>query len=485
MNLPVSLRRWLARGLAKGAAFSVVLPWVSESALTPTFRSLTYDGYRKNGAFFACVSALAMSFPEPPLGVWDDEGADAKRLSAHPLRFLLRRPNPLMGEDEMAIWTIVYMAIGGNAYWHKVRDRRGQVVELWPYHAGQISPVPGGPTWISGYEFDDGAGHKTPIPTEDVVHFKWPSPDPTQPWMAQPPLLAAAREVDTDNEATRYLMALLRNDAVPRTMILTPADSLLDTESKRRLKEQFARTYGGDGRGDVAILDGGATVQRLSLNLEEMAFEALHRIPEARIASAMRVPPIVAGLNVGLERSTYSNYGEAVTHFTTGTLVPLWRIVASEVEADLGGEFPTSGRTGGGVYVRHDLSQVQALQEDEAAKWQRVDTAVKGGYLTVNQALTMLGQQSVNGGDVFLWPSGVTPVPADRMAEVVASQTDRALNPPPPPTPPPPPGQGQDMPMPADQTPVNDAPAKLLRELRAARREVARARKTLGTGDES
>ena len=415
MNALSSVRTWLARSLAKGAAFSVVLPWVSESFLKPSFRSLTADGYARNAAFFACVSALAMSFPEPPLAVWDGEEADAKRLNTHPLRFLLRRPNPLMGEDEMAIWTIAYMAMGGNAYWHKVRGKSGKVVELWPYHAGQVAPVPGGPTWIAGYEFDDGTGRKTPIPTEDIVHFKWPAPDPTQPWMAQPPLLAAAREVDTDNEATRYLMALLRNDAVPRTMVLTPADTMLDREAKRQLKEQFARTYGGEGRGDVAILDGGATVQRLSLNLEELAFEALHRIPEARIAAAMRVPPIIAGLNVGLERSTFANYSEAVTHFTTGTLVPLWRIVASEVEADLGAEF-------GGVTVRHDLSQVQALQEDETARWGRVDTAVRGGYMTVNQALTALGQPPVQGGDVFLWPSGVTPVPVDRLSEVVSGQ---------------------------------------------------------------
>lgn len=468
MNPLASLRTFLARSLVKAASFSVVLPWVNESFLKPSFRSLTTEGYARNAAFFACVGALATSFPEPPLLVWDGEGTDAKRLTTHPLRFLLRRPNPLMGEDEMAIWTIAYMAIGGNAYWHKVRGKNGKVVELWPYHAGQISPVPGGPTWIAGYEFDDGAGRKTPVPAEDVVHFKWPAPDPTQPWMAQPPLLAAAREVDTDNEATRYLMALLKNDAVPRTMIMTPADTLLDRESKRQLKEQFARTYGGEGRGDVAVLDGGATVSRLSLNLEELAFEALHRIPEARIASALRVPPIVAGLNVGLERSTYSNYGEAVTHFTTGTLVPLWRIVASEVEADLGAEF-------GGVTVRHDLSQVQALQEDETARWSRVDTAVRGGYMTINQALTALGQPPVNGGDVFLWPSGVTPVPVDRMADVVSSQTDRAIAPPPPPPAPMLPA-GQEMPTP-DTMPASATPAKLLREVRAARRELARARK--------
>ena len=422
-SVSTRVRMWLARGLVKASTFSVVLPWVRESLLTPSFRALTDEGYKRNAAFFACVSALAMSFPEPPLVVWDGEGDDAQRLASHPLRFLLRRPNPLMGEDELAIWTIVYMAIGGNAYWHKVRGKSGKVIELWPYHDGQIAPTPGGPTWISGYEYDDGTGRKTPIPVEDIVHFKWPAPDPRQPWMAQPPLAAAAREVDSDNEATRYLFAILKNDAIPRSVITTPAEVTLTPEEKMALKADFARKYGGDNRGEVAVLDGGGKLERMSLNIQELAFEALHRIPEARIAAALRVPPIVAGLNVGLERSTYSNYGEAVRHFTLGTLVPLWRIIASEVEADLGSEF-------GGVATRHDLGQVQSLQEDKNAQWTRVDAALRAGWITVNEARRHTGHKEMPGGDVLLLPSGVTPVPQERLAEVVATQTDRALTPP-------------------------------------------------------
>lgn len=465
MNPVQRLMVWMARRTVKASTFTIIPSWVRESFLTPSFRTLTDEGYKRNAAFFNCVSTLAMSFPEPPLTVYDGDGDEAERLPTHPLRFLLRRPNPLMGEDELAIYTIVYLAIGGNAYWHKVRARTGAVIQLWPYHAGQILPVPGGDSWIAGYEYDDGTGRKVKIPSEDIVHFKWPAPDPAQPWMAQPPLLAAAREVDTDNEATRYLFALLKNDAVPRVMIMTPADVMMDFEQKRQLKEQFVRTYGGDGRGEPAVLDGGAKVERLSLGLQELAFEALHRIPEARIAGALRVPPIIAGLNVGLERSTFANYAEAVKHFTTGTLVPFWRLVASEVEADLGPEF------GGGVSVRHDLSQVQALQEDQNAKWQRVNGAINAGYITVNEARRRIGEKTIPGGDVFLWRSTTTPQDQGSVGAVVAVRTEQLLNPP------------TATPVTASATNEIDLePAKALaHEIRAARREVRAARKALET----
>lgn len=411
MKLSTRIRYGLARALVKGAAFPIVPEWVRYSFLDPTFASLTKEGYQKNAAFFACVSALAFAFPEPPLLVYTEEGEAGQVLPKHPLRKLLKKPNPLMGEREMAVYTMVYMAIGGACRWHKVRNRAGQVVELWPYHAGQMVPIPGGPTWIDHYVFDIyGTGGQSPglpqIDAADVVDLKWPSPDPTQPWQPQPPLMAAAREVDTDNEATRYLFALLKNDAIPRTVLEVPSGGILNDDQIRRMKAQFRERYGGDQRGDVAIIEGGAKVSRLSLNLEELAFEALHKMPEARIAAVMRVPPILAGLNVGLDRSTFSNYGEARKALAQDTLAPLWAIVGDEVEADLGSEF-------GGVAVHHDLSRVQALQEETVAKWRRIGQAYKDGLIQKNEGRRAIGYPDVPDGDTFV----STTTPASQLAE--------------------------------------------------------------------
>ncbi len=315
------------------------------------------------------------------------------------------------------IYTIVYLAVGGNAYWHKVRNRGGQVVQLRPYHAGQIIPIPGGDDWIIAYAYDvTGGGNMTEglprILPEDIVHFKWPVIDPTQPWVAQPPLMAAAREIDTDNEATRYLYALLKNDAVPRTVMYTGETAFLEPDQITRMKEQFRERYSGDRRGDVAIIEGATKIERLSLNLEELAFEALHKMPEARIAAVMRVPPILAGLNVGLDRSTFANYGEARKALAQDTLVPLWGIVSSEVQADLVPEF------GNSVAVRHDLTRVQALQEDVNTKWLRVNTVYTSGILERNEARRALGY--ADAPDVV-----VTAPPADAL---VSDEMQKALD---------------------------------------------------------
>jgi HK97 family phage portal protein len=383
------LRYGLANLLLKTSGFSVVPSWVHESVLRPTFHALTREGYQRNSAVFACISALAFAFPEPTMQVYDGEAEDASTLPTHPLRTLLRKPNRMMGEAELQIATIVYAALGGQSYWHKVRGASNRVVELWPYHFGNMRPRPGGPEWLMGYEFSNGDGTWTPVAKEDVVCFKWPSPDPLQPWQAMPPLQAAAADVDIDNEVTRYLRALLKNDAIPRTVITVPSDRPLSDDEYRRTKEQWRARYGGDNRGDVAVVEGGATVSRLGLDLEELAFEALHRIPETRIAAAFRVPPIIAGVGAGLDKATYANYQEARKAFTQDTLVPLWRVFASEVTADLLPEFGFAGAKA--IEVRYDLGRVAALQENQDTRRRFFLQAKKEGVLTTAEVRRALG----------------------------------------------------------------------------------------------
>ena len=393
MGFLTTLRYSIARMALKAGGLSVVSPWVKTSFLTPTFENLTREGYNANAVVTACISLLTFTYPEPPLMVWSK---DADPLPDQPLRQLLVNPNPIMGEDELWQYTIAYAALGGNAFWHKVRSGGGRVVQLWPYHTGQMRVIPGGDEWVADYEFLQPDGSWLRIPKADVVHFKWPLPDPAQPWQAQPPLRSVARAIDTVGELVRYLFALLKNDGIPRTIVTLPPDREMDLEAKDRFRAKWRQTYGGDGRGDIAILDDGATVQRLALDMSELAFDALRKTPEADIAAAFRIPPILAGLRVGLDASTYSNYEQARKAYTQDTLVPLWRAWAAEVQSSLAPDF------GGNIICKHDLNEVASLQEDVNARWARVDRAFNSGYISMQETRGALGFGDPDAADLFV-----------------------------------------------------------------------------------
>jgi phage portal protein BeeE len=426
MSLWGNARVRMARWLLKAGSFPVVPSFVTGTFLQPTWKRLVRDGQKKNAAVYGCISALAFALPEPPIRVAADDSDDAADLPKHPLRALLQKPNPLMGEATLWSYTASYMALGGYTALYKVRDKTNRVIELWPYHAGQMVPIPGGDSWIRHWVYDIyGTGSSYPggtapnlqsgqeIPCEDVIMIGWPVPDPEQPWIPQPPLLASAREVDSDNEATRYLFALLKNDAVPRTTITTPADRYLNDDEVARMRQQWEDRYSGDDRGGVAILEGGTTVQRLGLDLEQLAFEALHRIPEKRICASFRTPPVVAGLG---DDPTYANSAQAYERWTRSTLVPLWRIAGSALQAGFAGEGALDTSS---VSVAFDLDEVAALQEDRNNRWSRYKDALAAGGITLNEYRGALGFQPAVDGDVYYMPPTVMVVPVDQIGALV------------------------------------------------------------------
>lgn len=377
-----------------------VSPWSADVRYGLTdrsSRSMIEEGYKKNSAVFACISTLAFAFPEPALRVFRRD-KDDEVIDGHPIRRLLERPNADMGEAELLSCVVTYMALGGNAYLYKARSSTGQVVELWPYHAGELWPVGSATQWIDHYVYDRGDGELQVVDKNDVIHCKW-MPDPQHPGSGLAPLKTIARETDIDNELTRYLYALLCNDAMPRTALRLPETAHLSEEQYKRLKEQFTLRYGGDRRGGVAVLEGGIEIERLALDLNELAFGAIGNVSEARIAAAFRVPPIVAGLSAGLEKGTMANYKEARRQFAEDALVPLWRNVASEIEQSLRPDFNAVD-----VRVRFDLRQVEALTESKDKLWVRVLDAVGQQVLQVNEARSALGYDPVAGEDRFVAP---------------------------------------------------------------------------------
>jgi HK97 family phage portal protein len=391
MRLLTRARYAVAVLLGKSMQWQYMPTWVARTALSGAFQGLVNQGYKRAAAYFACVEAHAFTFPEPPLWVWDGEDDNARPIPNHPIRKLMLRPN--VDQDEVAFkaQVITWAAIGGNCYIYKLRNRSRQVIGLRPYHDGVFRAVPvddadglddNSGTWVSHYMFRQTNGEEIPVDKADVIHFQWPSVDPHAPWKAQPPILAAAYDIDAVNEATRFVGALLANDAIPRTVITQSAEQALTGPERQRMRAEWATMHGGDNRGGVAILEAGATIQRLGLSASELDFSALHDMPERHICAVMKVPSPVAGLG---EDPTYANSEEASARFTTDTRVPLWRRFESAIQSGLAADF------GNGVSVRHFLGRVAALQEDAAARANRIYGGYDRGLIGFYESRAQLG----------------------------------------------------------------------------------------------
>lgn len=333
-----------------------------------------------NSALGACILKYALGYNEPPplVKVRDEEKPD------HALQRLLDRPNPLMSHAELKAIDIIYRIVGGNTYFHKVRGGGGQVVELWPYHAGQMWPVPSQYNWVQEYEYDAGRGLKKRIPASEIIHLKWPIPDLRAPWKGMSPLELIAREVLTDSEAARFAYALLKNDAIPKGVVTVPEGTPMSPATAEKLRNKFKKDHGGDNRGGVVILEQGAAYTRVSMNPQEMDLSALRRVPEARIAGNLGMSPMVGHLTAGLERSTYSNSEQAYREVVQGTFVPMWRSDGNELTQALQNEYPDKPT------IAYNTSLVASLQESTDDKYNRTLKAFDSNVTMLDEARALI-----------------------------------------------------------------------------------------------
>jgi len=178
-----------------------------------------------------------------------------------------------------------------------------------------------------------------------------------------------------------------------------------------RMKSQWVQQYGGDNRGTPAILEGGMDIKQLSFDVNKLAAEAMHSIPEGRICAAFKVPAVVAMLWVGMQQMTYNNVEGMMKYFTDQTLSPLWRRFGSTLTRSFQGDFDLDVEE----KVRFDTSSVQALQSRRMEMGEYVDRAVRGAYMTRNEARELLGLPHVAGGDVFLPGLNIVPEIAEAL----------------------------------------------------------------------
>ena len=425
----------------------------------PTFASNADKGFDKNELVYACIMEKATSLPEAPFRVYGADGMGLPRES-HPLRELIANPNPSCTEFELMELTSIYMDLAGIAFWEVVTDRIGRPVELWPLRPDMVRIFPR-QDGRHEYGYYLGNGRIINLGT-NVLAFKYPNP--TDPLLGQAPMRAANRAVALDNEATDFVKALLQNRAVPGTVITT--EQRIDEATTDRLTERWIERFGKANRGAPAFLQKGMEVHTLGLDLGELEFPDLRTISESRICMSFGVPPILVGAKVGLDRSTFANYAEARKSLWEETLMPLQKRLAGVIVQKLlpmveQGQGPRPRR----VSCRFDNSEVLALKESEANRWEKGTQALRAGGLLVNDFRRYVGLPPVPGGDVFLIPAGVVPVEDPSKVPAQAPALPAAEPP-----------AAEDEPPADEQAPASgDEPKRLVLEAKAERDPLAKA----------
>jgi HK97 family phage portal protein len=381
-------------GGVKAAALPLVGQTIANRAAVPNladYKLQITEGLYKNSAVQGCITALSSTLNEAPVIVVRPNG---DYVESHFLERLFSRPNPHMSGSTFWKYITMYVYTGGNAYIHKVRSElTGAIVELYPYHSGQMVPIPSQYGWIDGYNYmADGVTKR--IPASEIIHIKW-TPDPLNPTVGLSPIEVSGAKIQALNEIDQTIYSQMRNNGVPGHLMFLP-QGVITQPQREALREMWEQNFTGTNRGKLGVLAGDVRVERMAMNMSELQSEGLYGQLESAICGVFRVHPVVAMVYAGLLSSTYSNMETAFREFTTLTRVPTWKDWGDQLTLGLREEL-------GGLSAVFDTTAVEALKSDPDSVIYPVIAMFNANLITQNEARERTGQQQVDDGDRYAY----------------------------------------------------------------------------------
>jgi len=327
---------------------------------------------------------------------------EAVEIEDHPFLDVLDYVNPIL--DISGLWwlTTTYLLLEGNAYWHLTYNGLGMPIEIWPLPAQFVWPVLGPENVIDKYQLRFG-GRTTDFPSDEIVHFRKPSPLDMVSGMA--PLRGILTAAETNLRMREWENAVFTHFAVPDLLIAPKGD--ISEPQQKQLQADWTNTYGGwRNRGKFAVAPFDLHVEKLMLTAKDLQFDKGRKVVLEEIAAGFGVPMNV----ISVDGITFNNMRHGLQLWTRNTIKPLQRLICEQLNTTMmpmyGGESEREVglRRRAPWFVAFD----NPVPEDVDADAERL-VKLSGGIplLEPNEARAELGREAVDWGDEPFIPGGV------------------------------------------------------------------------------
>ncbi|UBH06469.1 hypothetical protein K8P10_001980 [Leucobacter sp. Psy1] len=350
-------------------------------------------------AVYSAVRLVSEAIACLPVSVVKKQGRSRRAPSgahARTARLITIAPNPTMDAGEFWRLLTAWMLLRGNAYAYVQRDGNGDVQALWPIPPTMVK-VLRTPTGVLAYKLSHDQ-RDCWLPVEpgyvathlEVLHYRWFGLGTE----GLSPIGVARQTIGISHAATAYVGGFFERDATPETVVTTQGN-LTEEQYDRLLDQLEDRHQGFDKSHNLAVFEGGAKLERVSLSPADAAFLDIYKLTRSDIASIYGVPPHKIG---DLEHATFSNIEHQSIEFVQDGLLPPIRrleLVTASLFADddMQIKFDTKGR----------------MRGDTATQAQSYATGRQWGYLSANDIRALEDKDPIEGGDVYLEPINMIP----------------------------------------------------------------------------
>ena len=357
-------------------------------------------------AVWACVSLISDSVATLPIDTYTRQAGVLKQYKPRP--GWLDVPNPEQTSVDFKFGTVASLLLDGNAFFYTVRDRKGEIVEVWCLD----------PRWVQvRREFQDdgslalnyyvmvGKGMQSPVGPfkvsagSEMFHIMAFQPNSSWPRGIGP--LEVARLMFGSGIAGQELGARYFGHGMNASGVIEVEDELT-IEQARELKQDFGNSNSGLRKMHLPpVLTGGAVWKQIQISPEQAQFIEQRKFSVDEIARFFRVPPHMIG---NLEKTT--SWGTGIEQQSIGFVRYTLRPWLERIE-DAWSRYMLLFQPG--VQIRFDVDAL--LRGDSAAQADYWQKRFMSGSASANDQRKAFGEEPIEkDGDVYYFPVNMAPV---------------------------------------------------------------------------
>jgi HK97 family phage portal protein len=308
------------------------------------------SAYENCAVAYACIRRLSMDAAGVPLVfLRDPDDFESVVAPGDKVRSLFLMPNSAMTTRRLIAFTVLMRVYRGECFWTFSES----LAEVYPWHdpRGWKEKV-SGQDGLYAWEFRQGnVGFQ-----KAAREVFWTGEEnPSNPFRGISPLQAAAQALAIDRYGDR-LQASMVGKGGERGLVLSTDVGLQPDQAEMLLRELARRRPGEGSATHDVVLPYGLTLQNPDFTKEDLDILAMQNASKDKICHVYGMAPVLIGDD---DAAQYKSAPEAIKLYWQQTMVPMLRSLEDSWD-----KFFVYDR-GLGTYVRFDLSQTPAMQEDQ------------------------------------------------------------------------------------------------------------------------
>ena len=349
---------------------------------------------QRHATVTACCTIIAGDLAKLPLQVWqrDAHGREV-RVRDHAAGYLLNVEASAGVTAMVTRFAMAYaFALRGTAYAYAPRDGAGELMMIDWVHPDHCSVLRNGRARF--YDFEDGEGIHRRAPGRAMVHLRYMSEDG---WTGRSPIAVAAES---------FGIALAGQEAAARSASGTSMKAFAkthafdaDEENYQRQKERLRRALRDEGDNGIPVIGPDDDIKRLDLSAADQQLLESRKFDREQIAATYRMPPsklqmLEFGVKANGQQQAIDYRSDCLSHW------------GGFIETQLALGLLTEAERRQGLFLRHNFDAL--LRATTKERYDALNKAVGGPWMSLNEARREEGLSDVDGGDAIYPPPNMT-----------------------------------------------------------------------------